>query len=272
MSTFAKLTIQQPDKEQSEILVALLTDMGYDGFSENPGSIDAYVSSERFNEKETVALLLQMGLNYRIETLGETNWNEEWEKNFKPVQVDDFCWVRAPFHAPETGVEFDLVIQPKMSFGTGHHATTQLMIGAMRSLPVKDAAVLDLGTGTGLLAILAAKMGAREVLAIDNDQWSLQNARENIEMNEAGRIVLQYGEGMPEGCTFEIILANINRNVLLAQLPSMAQQLKLGGVLVISGLLEGDLPVIRQKVKSTELIENKVLMKEGWVSIQYLKH
>ena len=271
MGEYTKLTINQPGREQSDILIALLSEMGFDGFSENPGSMEAYVATGLFDQNETGGLLLRMGLTYSIETIKETNWNEEWERNFMPVHVEDFCMVRAPFHPAEPGIAFDLVIQPKMSFGTGHHATTQLMIGAMKSLPVKDAVVLDLGTGTGLLAILAEKMGAGNVLAIDNDQWSLQNARENMEMNNCGRIVLQFGEGMPAGRSFGIILANINRNVLLNQLPSMSQQLQKGGVLVISGLLEGDLPVIRQKANVTELIENKVFTKDGWVAIEYLK-
>jgi ribosomal protein L11 methyltransferase len=271
MAEYTKITINQPAREQSEILIALLSEMGFDGFSETPGTLEAYVATALFDQNEAGGLLFRLGLTYSIETIKETNWNEEWEKNFMPVQVEDFCMVRAPFHPAQPGITFDVVIQPKMSFGTGHHATTQLMIGAMRSLPVKDAAVLDLGTGTGLLAIIAEKMGAGNVLAIDNDHWSIQNARENIEMNDCERIVLQYGEGMPAGRSFGIILANINRNVLLNQLPSMAQQLQKEGVLVISGLLEGDLPVIRQKMNGIELIENKVMTKDGWVAIKYLK-
>ena len=270
--THLKISVRVSVLEQSDILIAFLSDAGFEGFIQTNDQLEAYISHTQFSAEVTDEIIHRMGLEYSIERVPAKNWNEEWEKNFRPVRVGDFCQIRAGFHPPDPKVTYDLVIQPKMSFGTGHHATTRLMIECMRSLRLSDAVLLDYGTGTGVLAVLAEKMGACSILAVDNDPWSIENARENIETNTCGKITLLLADSAPATSRFSHILANINRNVILNQLHLMAQQLENDGVLIISGVLETDLPVIREAAAASELIENKLLSSESWVAVQYLKH
>lgn len=189
--------------------------------------------------------LRDRGLAWTVTVHPPQNWNAVWESGFEPVVVEGFCTVRADFHPPATETPYEVVITPKMSFGTGHHATTRLMMEQLRDLPVRDSAVLDFGTGTGVLAILAEKLGAASVLALDNDAWSVENAAENLVTNGSARVAVRAGS-LEEayGQEFDLVLANINRHILLRYFPRFAALLRPGGRLVMSGLLLEDRPLL----------------------------
>jgi len=258
--------------ELQEILVALMSVLGYEGFEQEETLLRAYVPEDRFDESALVDLLRPFGLGYEQQRLAERNWNEEWEKNFEPVVVDDFCAIRAHFHQPVAGVEHELVITPKMSFGTGHHATTFMMIRAMRDLDLRGKRVLDFGTGTGVLAILAERMGAAGVLAIDQDDWSIANAEENIEANECKRVKVSKIDSlsMVEG-PFDVLLANINKPVILAEMEMMGQQLAAGGVILLSGLLEDDFKDIEDEAIKLKYSISVRMTKGAWICLKLEK-
>ncbi len=269
--SYLQITIPAADGAQQEILIALLGEMGYEGFEQEETALRAYVPEEQFDVAGLDALMEMQGLSYISEQMEDKNWNEEWEKNFQPVIVDDFCAIRAHFHAPITGVEHELVITPKMSFGTGHHATTFMMIRAMRQLDLGGARVFDFGTGTGVLAILAERLGAAAVVAIDNDDWSIENARENMTNNGCQRIRIEKMDSVPftgwEG-PFDVILANINKHVILAQLPALVQQLKEGGVIVLSGLLDSDFEDIENEAVKNNFSISVRMTKGSWICLK----
>ncbi len=271
-SIYQKVLIPCDNQETRDIIVALLADMGYEGFNEDHQSLTAFIPDNLFNQNNLNEVISNFNLDYSRETIVNRNWNEEWEKNFQPVRVGDFCVVRAGFHAPETGVAHEVIITPKMSFGTGHHATTYMMIQAMEPLDFTGKAVLDFGTGTGVLAILAEKLGAAVIDAIDNDDWSIENAEENIRTNLCIRSRLEKAENLDGLGQFDIILANINRNVLLAQMGGIAQHLTVGGVLILSGLLAGDRQSIAEAAIAANLLITGDLAKDGWIALQLTKN
>ena len=210
-----------------------------------------------------------MGWSSALTRIEEKNWNEEWEKSFRPVVIEGFCAVRADFHDPITDVQYELVITPKMSFGTGHHATTFMLLQAMRSVPFRGKRVLDFGTGTGVLAILAERLGAGQVLAIDHDDWSIANARENIAGNGCSHTIVEKRDeltGLPG--PFDIILANINKHVILEQMSAMEQQLERGGVILLSGLLRNDLEDIENEAAKNNLSISDWVTKDGWIALK----
>lgn len=264
---YQKVHIPCPQQETRDILIALLTDLGYEGFEEDHASLTAFIPDNLFNENDLNQSISNFAPGFSRETIQNRNWNEEWEKNFHPVRVDDFCVVRAGFHEPVVDVTHEIIITPKMSFGTGHHATTYMMMKAMASIDFTARAVLDFGTGTGVLAILAEKLGAGVVDAIDNDDWSIDNAAENIRTNECIRIRLERADHLEGLGTYDIILANINRNVLLAQLGAIAQHLLPGGVVVLSGLLAGDRESIAEAARKANLFITEDLAREGWIAL-----
>jgi ribosomal protein L11 methyltransferase len=286
-----QVTISTADPALQEILIALLPALGYEGFEQQDDALQAFVPEEQFDAgaldqllRETPGLFLQPGspragtqqpgagqpsaaLRYSTVRLEERNWNEEWEKNFQPVQVEGFCAIRAHFHAPIPGVIHELVITPKMSFGTGHHATTYMMLRAMKDLDFRERRVLDFGTGTGVLAILAEKLGAAEVLAIDNDDWSIDNASENVAANHCTRITVRKSDSIPAGEPFDIILANINKHVIESQLAVMGQQLAPGGVILLSGLLVDDIKDIESEALRNNLSISLRKTKGSWICL-----
>lgn len=237
-----------PPQPGSEILAAFISDLPFESFDHHDTGFTAFI-------KETDAGLVNLdGLEFEdftyelnIEKIAETNWNEEWEKNFEPVLVDDLLCIRAPFHKKNTSVKHEIVIMPKMSFGTGHHQTTRLMCRQMFATNLKNARVLDMGCGTGILAILAKKLDAAEVVAIDIDQWSVDNSRENCQQNGYPDIHLKLGDVdvISSESTFDIILANINKNVLKAHLPHYSAKLKTGGKLFLSGFFTTDVEELK---------------------------
>jgi ribosomal protein L11 methyltransferase len=266
-----QITIAVTDPAQQEILIALLAEVGYEGFEQQDDALQAFLPEAGFDAVALEAILRPMVLAYTTLLLPERNWNEEWEKNFTPVQVGEFCAIRAHFHAPVPGVAYELVITPKMSFGTGHHATTYMMLQAMQHLDFSQKKVLDFGTGTGVLAILAEKLGAAGVLAIDNDDWSIQNARENITENHCINISLLKSATIPENQSFDVILANINKHVLLREMAGMRQQLKPGGVILMSGLLNEDFEDIENEAGSQNLSVSTRMTRGSWISLRIEK-
>jgi ribosomal protein L11 methyltransferase len=252
-----------------EVLIALLADKGFEGFEQQDNLLKAYVPEAQFDEGELSGLLREYGTAYDIKRITERNWNEQWEKSFVPVVVPGFCTVRAHFHEPVPGVPYDLVVTPKMSFGTGHHATTYMMLQAMQGLQFKGRRVLDFGTGTGVLAILAERLGADSVLAIDNDDWSIANARENAGTNGCHRTSVEKQERIARlPGPFDIILANINKQVIMEQLSAMGQQLANGGVILLSGLLRDDLEDIENESAKTNLSISLWTTKDNWILLK----
>ena len=262
---FTRIHIEAGGEEQ-EVLISRLTDLDALGFEQGDDYLLAYFTEDDFKSYEVNEVL--QGRNFEITTVAEKNWNEEWESHFQPVQVEDFCGIRAHFHPPFTGVQHEIIITPKMSFGTGHHATTHMMIRQMQDLDFQNKTVFDFGTGTGVLAILAEKLGAGKVVAIDNDTWSIENAAENLENNNCSRVVLALSEELPQE-NFDIILANINRNILLKYMSSLAAVLNAGGRLLLSGLLSADETAITEAATVAGLHKQKLLERDNWISLLF---
>lgn len=263
-----EFNIQVADNFVKEILIARLSVAGADGFEEQKNRLKAFVPADHEDLAGVCAIIEQSGAAYEKTMVKAQNWNAAWEADFKPVIIADFCAIRAAFHAPEPSVKHDIIITPKMSFGTGHHATTYLMIQAMSKLDFNNKTVFDFGTGTGVLAVLAEKCGAEQVTAIDNDDWSINNASENFILNDCHKILLSKSETFLSGSKFNIILANINRNVILENLFSMQQHLAPGGVVLLSGLLTGDAPVITAAAGNQQLATVQQTEMNGWICLQ----
>ncbi|MEO6547179.1 MAG: 50S ribosomal protein L11 methyltransferase [Ferruginibacter sp.] len=232
----------QPEQER---MVALLSEQGFEGFEENGHILDAFIAEQNFDEKGFSTVIESFSkVSYTTTVIENINWNQQWEESFEPVVVEDFVAVRAAFHAPIRNVRYEIIITPKMSFGTGHHATTHLMMNEMQHIDFAGKSVLDFGTGTGILAILATKLGASDVLAIDCDEWSIANSKENVEQNSCDNITIVQKDNIPVSKKVDIILANINLNVLVANMDSIAEVLKPKGDILLSGFLKENEPAI----------------------------
>lgn len=273
-----RFSFEMGEGEERDILIAQLTDSGFEGFEELPGCLLAYINPEPDEIDLLENEIKSFGIPFSYTTIESRNWNQEWESDFKPVTIPDtkgnpFVHLRASFHQPGTGMIYELIITPRMSFGTGHHATTWLMIRTMSSLNFQNKTVADFGTGTGVLAILAAKMGAKSVLAIDNDDWSIRNANDNIKENHCSKeaIILQKADTFPVVKKFDIILANINRNIILANLEKMISSLHDDGHLIISGLLDTDEGVIRAKLKELSVSFIETDFRFNWIEMHIRK-
>lgn len=255
--------------QEADLLVGLLSGAGFEGFEEIPGGLVAWMPETAFGgEKWLRALLGERSFKLRREP--PRNWNAFWESHFEPVSVDDFCGIRAAFHAPLYGVTHELVITPRMAFGTGHHATTVSMIRLMRGLNLEGKRVLDFGTGTGVLALLAAKMGAVEVLAVDHDAVAVENAQDNARANAlAGLHCLHADRPSPDWGLFDLVLANVNRQVLLAQMGPLAAALRPGGQLLLSGILEADRALLEAAAQQAGLRQAGSLCRDGWLSMAW---
>lgn len=269
MANYIKVEVKLTEMQEKEILLALLAEQGFEGFEETMQSLLAYIPKEQFNQAALGTLL--NGKDYSLEEIREQNWNALWEKDFKPVAINQFCYIRAAFHPPAEGYRQDIVITPKMSFGTGHHATTWLVIDQMEQMSFQNLNVLDFGTGTGILAILAERLGAASVVAVDNDDWSMQNAEENARVNNCNSIEFIKADSLALGRPFDIILANINRHVLLANMKSMQQHLSIDGVLILSGLLSGDLSIMERAALNEGLHIVQQREKDGWMVLKLAK-
>lgn len=268
MDNYLELTIKA-DQATQEMLIAGLSELGFDGFEESADQLKAYVPEAGFQEKEFNHLLNTYQLNYSKSVIQKQNWNKVWESNFEPVLIDGFVGIRADFHPAFEQVAHDLVITPKMSFGTGHHATTHMVIQLMRSFSFEKKSVFDFGTGTGILAILAEKLGASSVLATDNDDWCIENARENVSVNHCKNIAVQKSEILVLDRRFNIILANINRNIILENLDKLKTGMAPGGNLILSGLLKADEYDILAATQQLGLELVRSLERNGWIGLLF---
>lgn len=271
---FAYHFMVTPPQPGTEILISLLGDMGFDSFVENEVGFDAYIPEELEGDLHLTEFEFDdFAFSYDKERIEQTNWNAEWEKNFEPVLVDDLLLIRAPFHEPNKTVKHEIVIMPKMSFGTGHHDTTWLMCKQLFDLDIKGRSVLDMGCGTGVLAILAKKLGAGEVVGIDIDAWSVENSIENCANNNCADIEVKLGdkELLDNYKAFDIILANINKNVLKVQIPLYAKLLKQKGVLLLSGFFNTDVEELEQHAKANQLNLLQTFTKNNWTVMKLEK-
>lgn len=259
-----------PTEPWSEILMAELIQVGFDSFTETPKGILAYVQQDLFDENQLKQLWLldhqEVKIEYSFKEMPKVNWNEEWEKNFSPINIDDKVLIRAEFHEPQN-TDYEIIIQPKMSFGTGHHATTHLMIQQMLEMDFSGKKVLDMGCGTSVLAIFAKQRGAGDTLAIDIDEWAVENSNENAERNNVElRVELGTAENLGKE-KFDIILANINRNILISDIPTYVSVLNSGGQLLLSGLCFFDVDDILEVCNQQGLELTKKIQREEWVSL-----
>ncbi|GAA4245827.1 MULTISPECIES: 50S ribosomal protein L11 methyltransferase [Winogradskyella] len=257
-----------------EILIAELGYAGFESFVESEDGVTAYIQKEEWNETilDDVYVLKsdEFKISYTSEEIEQTNWNEEWEKNFNPIIVDDVCSVRAPFH-DKPNTKYDLIIEPKMSFGTGHHETTHMMIQHILKNDFKNKTVLDMGCGTGVLAILAEKVGATKLDAIDIDNWCYLNSLENVNRNNCKHISVYEGDvALLEGKQYDSIIANINRNILLADIASYAKCLNPNGTLFLSGFYQEDIPIIEAECNKQMLKLEETIQKGQWVSLKFI--
>ena len=258
--------------EQSEQLVALLSEQLFEGFEESDNCLKAFIPETIFNLNAFNDIVgLFPFLTYTRSTIENINWNQQWEQSFEPVIVGDFVAIRAHFHQPITNVQHEIIITPKMSFGTGHHGTTYIMMQHMQQLDFAGKTVLDFGTGTGVLAILAEKLGAEKVLGIDIDEWSIINAQENIAQNHCTKIIIEEQDAIPLGQTYDIILANINLNVITANLSAIVSVANKGCTIIFSGFLKENEAVMQAQLLAAGLTFISILQKGEWIAITVRK-
>lgn len=263
-----------PLQPASDMLLAELAFSGFESFVETDTGLTAYIRESEWKEGMLEGIRVLQQPEYSISCtrtrVEQQNWNAAWEQSFQPIRIGEECMVRAPFHKPEN-TAYDIVIEPKMSFGTGHHETTYMMLQWLLELEVTGKRVLDMGCGTGVLAILAAMRGAGSVDAIDIDPWCYANSLENIQRNGQDRIrVIEGDVSLLGGASYDLILANINRNILLSDIPVYARTLTGNGILLVSGFYLGDLDAISEKCREVNLKFEKNLVKNNWVSAKYV--
>lgn len=259
-----------PDKR--DMLIAILNQSAFDGFEEEEFGFKTYISEDQYNNQLVSNLADQFGFSYKAKLIPTQNWNKIWESNFQPIQIDDFCGIRADFHPPFEKVTHEITINPKMAFGTGHHETTMLVMESMRSMNFKDKYVFDYGCGTGILAILASKMGAKNILALDYDPLSVENTFENCQKNKIINVKPLLGElSVVEEDEFDVILANINRNVILTSLPSLFLKTKEDGQVLISGILTTDESLVTTTLEKVGFSIKQVVQKGEWLCMHLVK-
>src|SRR5690554_1475842 len=263
-----------PLQPGTEILIAELGYAGFESFVETEEGVTAYIQKDEWNEAilETIDILNseEFQIDYSHSEIAQVNWNSEWEKNFDPIEVDGKCTVRAPFH-PKKNFEYEIVIEPKMSFGTGHHETTFMMLQFILENDFTDKTVLDMGCGTAVLAILAEMRGASKIKAIDIDEWCYENSVENTQRNNCETITVELGDAsLLPGRKYDTIIANINRNILLNDMETYQKSLNKGGTLYLSGFYNEDLPIITDCCNNLgmKFVENKE--KNRWVAAKFV--
>lgn len=263
-----------PKEPGAEILIAELGETPFESFIETEEGVSAYIQSEFWNESLLDDIMIlksdDFDITYIKEEIEQVNWNEEWEKNFEPIDVDGICYVRAPFHEKKDA-QYDIVIEPKMSFGTGHHETTFMMVQHLLENDVEGKKTLDMGCGTAILAILAEMKGAKPIDAIDIDNWCYLNSIENAERNNCEHISVYEGDAaLLKGKKYDVIIANINRNILLNDMQQYADCLNPGGMLFLSGFYEEDIRFIDESCSAKGLKLAKKLKKNNWVALKYV--
>jgi len=264
-----------PKNPATEILIAELGYVGFESFVENDTGVTAYIQKHEWNSQILEDLYIlgspEFKIKYAHHEVIQTNWNKEWEKNFNPIQVDGQVSIRAPFHE-NPSLKFDIVIEPKMSFGTGHHETTHMMIQHLLALDLENKKVLDMGCGTGILAIFAEMKGAQPTDAIDIDSWCYQNSLENVQRNGCRHItVLEGDSSLLIGKKYDVVIANINRNILLSDMKKYTDCLSKNGVLLLSGFYKDDITIIENEVVKHGLVFDKMIQRNSWVALKYTK-
>ncbi|MBN1599661.1 MAG: 50S ribosomal protein L11 methyltransferase [Bacteroidales bacterium] len=260
---------------QKDILIAYLDNMGFEGVNEEDKQISGFISDEKYSDKIMQDITnamkdMNVELIWTVKDVPDQNWNAIWERSLEPVLIDDMCAIRAPFHPEFTDFKYQITIEPKMSFGTGHHQTTQLMIKQMFEVDFKQKNVLDMGCGTGVLGILARMMGSSEVTMIDIDEWAFNNANENIMLNNINDIrVIHGGKEVIPLENFDIILANINKNILKDQADVYAGCLSSGGMLMISGFLKTDTAELKKIFNSFGFNKNILRSLDQWTMMMF---
>jgi len=265
----------KPLQPAVEILIAELGYAGFESFVETEEGVTAYIQKEEWNEAilDDIQILNseEFEITFTSEEIEQTNWNEEWEKNFNPIIVDNQCSVRAPFHE-KPNTTYDIIIEPKMSFGTGHHETTHMMIQHILKTEFTDKSVLDMGCGTGVLAILAEMKGAKPIDAIDYDNWCYLNSLENVERNNSKHITVLEGDAsLLPGKHYDVVIANINRNILLNDMATYADTLNENGILFLSGFYNDDIPIIEAECNKQGLKHVETLERNNWVALKFQK-
>ncbi len=273
MTSFYTRLVVRCDGEFAEILMAELAELGFDTFLEIDSGFEAYVEGEHYDRQGLQDVKAKYeehtSIEFSFEKVEKKNWNEEWEKSYEPIIVDDRCLIRASFHKTDRKYPHEIVITPKMSFGTGHHQTTYLMIKSQMDIDHQGKRVMDAGCGTAILSIMASKLGAKEVEAFDIDEWSVTNGNENIEVNKTPNIRLQMGKITEVKISgfFDIILANINKNVLLAEMGIYSSYLTTNGLLLLSGFYTHDIPDLLSEAKKHHLTEVKRDERDTWAAL-----
>ena len=266
------------DASLNEAIIAWLGDNDFDMFEERTDGVNAYIEAKLFKEDDLIKILQSIpgsGENIRYETsfIKDQNWNKKWESNFESVSIAGSVYIRAPFHPKSVDFQYEIIIEPKMSFGTGHHATTSLMIQCILKLSLKNKVVLDMGCGTAILSILADKMGAKSIIAVDIEEWAYLNSLENCEMNNVKNISVLKGDvSLIKEKKFDVIFANINRNILLNDLHSYSDSLNSGGEILLSGILAGDKEIINQCALKYGLSFKSQKEENNWLALHYIKN
>ncbi len=267
--------IVSPKEPATEILIAELGSVSFESFVETENGVTAYIQKTDWNLSilEGIFILTsdEFQIEYQQKEVAQTNWNAEWEKNFNSIQVDDLVSIRAPFHQ-NPNLKYDIVIEPKMSFGTGHHETTHMMVQHLLQLKLTDKKVLDMGCGTGILAIFAEMKGAKPIDAIDIDNWCYLNSVENTERNKCKNITVYEGDAsLLINKKYDVIIANINRNILLMDMKTYTSCLNKKGVLLLSGFYQEDIPIIDAEVSIYNLQLETVIERNNWVALKYIE-
>lgn len=277
MATYTKLSIQTTE-EQGDILVAYLSDFPFESFDYSDGLLNGYIPVTEFEEsRDSIEDMLHNEgiLDFYFEEIEQQNWNALWESNFKEVEIGNRVLIRAPFHKARPDFPgMEVIIQPKMSFGTGHHHTTRLMIESLLGIEVSGKDILDMGSGTGVLAIVAAKLGAKSVMAVEIDDMAEESVRENISYNNCNTVIESVcgNASAIVGRKFDIVLANINRNILLADMEAYAATLSSGGHLIMSGFLAEDVTILANKAKKLDFKQANRQSCDEWQVVDFIKN
>lgn len=271
---YIEIVIDIPEEKSalSEVLVAFLAEQGYESFCEEKFKLLAYISEDAYSEEMTKMLMSAYDFSFCTNVIMQKNWNEEWEKNFEPIKIDNILSIKAPFHKHQFNTLHTIIIEPKMSFGTGHHATTYMMCQLMSGYDMSESQVLDFGSGTGVLSIYAALLGASNIVAVDVDEWAYENSIENAKKNKISNINVVRGDikNIPE-IKYDFVFANINLNVLLRDIPVLVRFMYKGSVLFLSGFLINEMQLIEKCCNEHGLILVNSLEKENWAACIFNK-